>query len=231
MIKVRAIFTILMLFTGYSNQAYSADQWTGIVYPDKENLFEHKIIGKFKTKKSCLIKAIKQAKKKGAYECAKNCAEGTLPMICEESVGNEKKKTEVNTGTFDPEKYLAKEDSKTSDTLEKVEKIRAARKLNEKVYICFPHTKIESSSDFFSTFKLNSNDSTKNILTISNSSESLSKAIIESRDNLLVDVTYSGIFDVYSGAGITVKINPITGEYFEFVHMMLSTITYYGSCK
>lgn len=225
---MKTTFIIFMIFTGYANLVYSADQWTGIVYPDKENLLSHKIIGKFKTKKSCVKKSLKIAKKKGAYECAKNCIEGALPMICEEAVGNEKKE---NAEKFDPDKYLSESNSKTASTFEKVEKIRAARKSGEKVYICFPDTRIDSSPESLSTSKLSPNDSAKNVLVISNSSESVAKAIIESRDNLPVDVTYSGLFDVYSSAGITVKVSPLTGEYFEFVHAMLSTITYYGTCK
>jgi serine/threonine protein kinase len=66
------------------------DIWIGIIYPDKSNLYIHKIIGEFGNLNSCLDKVNSIIDENGTYECALNCKTETTPMICEKTVGNEK---------------------------------------------------------------------------------------------------------------------------------------------
>jgi serine/threonine protein kinase len=66
------------------------DTWIGIIYPDKNNLYNHKIIGEFNSINSCLDKVNILVGENGTYECGLNCKTETMPMICEKTVGNEK---------------------------------------------------------------------------------------------------------------------------------------------
>jgi len=66
------------------------DTWIGIIYPDKNNLYNHKIIGEFNSINSCLDKVNILVGENGTYECGLNCKTETMPIICEKTVGNEK---------------------------------------------------------------------------------------------------------------------------------------------
>lgn len=66
------------------------EQWIGFVYPDKSNLRDYKIIGEFSTLNDCLGSVNVSVASNGSYECAKNCDKSKTPMVCEETVGNEK---------------------------------------------------------------------------------------------------------------------------------------------
>ena len=66
------------------------DRWLGVVYPDKANLASHQVIGEYDTLNACLSAVNEAASDQGAYECAKNCDGSSMPMVCEETIGNEK---------------------------------------------------------------------------------------------------------------------------------------------
>lgn len=66
------------------------DKFLGFVYPNKFDLSTHKIIGEFDSLNECLEAVNRSAGSLGSYECGKNCDPSTMPMRCEETIGNEK---------------------------------------------------------------------------------------------------------------------------------------------
>lgn len=85
---------VVVLLTSLSIPSYawfwSKEEWTGIVYPNRENLFRHKVIGVYKDLNTCLKEANSEAGSEGSYECGLNCDTSKSPMVCEKTVGNEK---------------------------------------------------------------------------------------------------------------------------------------------
>lgn len=65
------------------------EEWTGFVYPDKNNLQVHREIGTYSSLEQCRDVAhdtIHNAKWNNAdYECGLNCDRSSLPMICEKT--------------------------------------------------------------------------------------------------------------------------------------------------
>lgn len=64
------------------------------VYPDRDDLSHHKILGEYPTLNECLEKANKEAGTRGAYECGLNCRDsgtGSGTFICDRTVGNEQR--------------------------------------------------------------------------------------------------------------------------------------------
>jgi hypothetical protein len=77
-----AILVILAIF-GIKK---CTDSWTGIVYPDRSNLSNFKIIGEFKSLDECRNESIYflrriSAQYSGDFECGLNCK----GLICEET--------------------------------------------------------------------------------------------------------------------------------------------------
>ena len=72
----------------------SDDDWSGFVYPDKENLFNHLELGKFETLDQCRAAAWDLIDRSGwptvaDYECGLNCKpiEGyDVLKVCEETL-------------------------------------------------------------------------------------------------------------------------------------------------
>lgn len=69
---------------------WEKDEWTGLVYPDKNNLFNHKVIGVYDDVNTCLKEGMRVAGDYGSYECGLNCDTNKTPMVCEKTIGNEK---------------------------------------------------------------------------------------------------------------------------------------------
>jgi serine/threonine protein kinase len=84
------LMAILPLFYFLYISYIKKDIWTGIVYPDKNNLYDYKIIGSFDTLNFCLDRVNTIAGEKGSYECGLNYKMESTPMICEKTIGNEK---------------------------------------------------------------------------------------------------------------------------------------------
>lgn len=66
------------------------DNYLAFVYPDKTNLMDFKVIGEYKSLNECLSAANASAGSTGSYECGKNCDRSKSPMVCDETIGNEK---------------------------------------------------------------------------------------------------------------------------------------------
>lgn len=66
------------------------EKWFAVVYPNKKKLREHKILAETSTLNECLNIVNAKVPKNGSYECGKNCDTSTMPMICSETIGNEK---------------------------------------------------------------------------------------------------------------------------------------------
>lgn len=81
--KMKLLFFVLML------SGCKKEKWIGIVYPNKNDLTTHEIVGEFSSSKLCLMVVAPKAGKKGSYECAKNCNLSTMPMVCEETIDEE----------------------------------------------------------------------------------------------------------------------------------------------
>lgn len=87
----------LLLFTlctwlspGCSHQ----QRWLGFVYPDKDDLTVHRVIGEYPNLNDCLKAVNAAAGKRGSYECGLNCEDsggGSGMYTCKETVGNEKR--------------------------------------------------------------------------------------------------------------------------------------------
>lgn len=84
-LKRTIIFASLLFFFGCKK-----DEWIGIVYPNRNNLNDHRVIGSFSDLDKCLQAVNRKAGARGSYECAKNCDKSQMPMVCEETIGNEK---------------------------------------------------------------------------------------------------------------------------------------------
>ena len=87
--KISMAMMILISMSGCSFFKNS-DSYLGIVYPDKSNLTEHRIIGEYSTLNECLKAVNASVSSEGSYECGKNCDRSKMPMVCEETLGNEK---------------------------------------------------------------------------------------------------------------------------------------------
>jgi hypothetical protein len=65
------------------------EEWSGFVYPNKNNLTNHRAIGNFSSLEQCRsasVSLIKNSKWRNAdYECGLNCNRSSLPMICEKT--------------------------------------------------------------------------------------------------------------------------------------------------
>ena len=65
------------------------EEWSGSVYPNKNNLMNHRAVGTYTSLKQCRDAAyslISSSNWKNAdYECGLNCR-GSIPMICEKTV-------------------------------------------------------------------------------------------------------------------------------------------------
>lgn len=68
------------------------EKWMGFVYPDKNDLSIHKIIGEYKSLNECLTSANAEAGTRGSSECGLNCEQNYEygMFVCKETVGNEK---------------------------------------------------------------------------------------------------------------------------------------------
>ena len=88
----KVAFGLGILVLSLSQSCSHDERWLGFVYPDKNNLLEHKVVGEFPTLNSCLDAVNKAAGSRGSYECGLNCEDkdGSGLYICERTVGNEK---------------------------------------------------------------------------------------------------------------------------------------------
>lgn len=86
------IFTIstLFFFTGCLGGDTSKQEWTSLIYPDKQNTKRSKQHGVYKTIEECRTESLKELdnlglKAKGTYQCGLNCEyhEGMKLDICE----------------------------------------------------------------------------------------------------------------------------------------------------
>lgn len=74
----------------------SEGEWLGFVYPNPNNLLRHEVVGSFGSLNECLAAvraetASSGRHRGGTYECSLNCRDdGTLPMVCERTIGNER---------------------------------------------------------------------------------------------------------------------------------------------
>lgn len=85
---------IIVIAISYSVPSFawfwSKDEWTGLVYPDKNNLFSHKVHGVYEDVNRCLQEGMRLAGNSGSYECGLNCDTNKNPMVCDKTIGNEK---------------------------------------------------------------------------------------------------------------------------------------------
>jgi len=81
---------VLLILLAWLSACSKPDRWLGITYADKSNLTEHRIIGEYGSLNECLAEVNNAVGTQGAFECAKNCEGSTIPMTCEQTVGNEK---------------------------------------------------------------------------------------------------------------------------------------------
>jgi len=84
-----ALVTLFLLIGGPAH-SWWFDEWTGFVYPDRNNLTQHIEIGTFKKLEECRNVAILTMQNngwatKGDFECGLNCNSSTMPMICKET--------------------------------------------------------------------------------------------------------------------------------------------------
>ena len=84
------IFFITMISTPSYAWFWKKDEWTGLVYPNKNNLFNHKVIGVYDDVNTCLKEGMRVAGSEGSYECGLNCDTNKSPMVCDKTIGNEK---------------------------------------------------------------------------------------------------------------------------------------------
>ena len=89
--KLRVLFFILLSVT-HTSPVYSFwfDEWTGFVYPNRNNLENHIEIGTFKKLDECRNAAISIMQNngwavEGDFECGLNCNRKTMPMVCKET--------------------------------------------------------------------------------------------------------------------------------------------------
>jgi hypothetical protein len=81
----RASFTALLFASLLSG---CADEWTGFVYPDKNNLYTDITLGHFDSLEQCRASALKviqlaEWETESDYECGLNCeVTGSKPYIC-----------------------------------------------------------------------------------------------------------------------------------------------------
>lgn len=75
-----------MLLIVLANSAcFRKDEYIGIVYPEKENLLNSRVIGNYENLEECLSEARRRSGESGACECGKNCVRDKSPMVCEET--------------------------------------------------------------------------------------------------------------------------------------------------
>lgn len=66
-----------------------SEQWSGFVYPDKNNLGTHQFAGHFPSLEECrrgamdVISALGNAGRNADYECGLDCKGGTGMLVCE----------------------------------------------------------------------------------------------------------------------------------------------------
>jgi hypothetical protein len=94
-------------------------------------------------------------------------------------------------------------------------------------YTCIPNFKITTSPEGTERVELKTDEATKNALKIKKSGSSY---LIETRDNIKTTKNVSGIYEIYYSPAFTAKIETTSKSYFEFVHIGLGTITYFGKC-
>lgn len=83
-----AALALIVLVVGCSEP--EQEVWMGYVYPDRQDLTRHDVVGSFGSLNRCLDAVREQAGLAGAYECGLNCRdEGTI-NVCERTVGNER---------------------------------------------------------------------------------------------------------------------------------------------
>lgn len=86
-------FFLICLLLLLALSSCQGDRWLGFVYPDRNNLLIHKVIGEYPTLNECLTAVNRAAGESGSYECGLNCKEsetGSGLYICQRTVGNEK---------------------------------------------------------------------------------------------------------------------------------------------
>jgi hypothetical protein len=77
------LLSALLLACGSSEQ----DRWEGFVYPDRDDLTRHRVIGTFSSMDECLSAVREEAGPEGAYECGLNCRAGSDGLsVCERTV-------------------------------------------------------------------------------------------------------------------------------------------------
>lgn len=90
--KKTIIFTaiITILFTGCLGSGSSKEEWTSLIYPDKNNSKRSKTNGKYQTLQECKEASLIELKNlnlesRGTYQCGLNCKyhEGMKLDICE----------------------------------------------------------------------------------------------------------------------------------------------------
>ncbi len=89
--KIIIIATFLaLLFSGCIGGGSDKEEWTSLIYPNKENTKRSKKHGVFKTLEKCRKSSLQELEKmnlstKGSYQCGLNCNyhEGMKLDICE----------------------------------------------------------------------------------------------------------------------------------------------------
>ena len=87
--RVCTLVTLFLLIGGPAH-SWWFDEWTGFVYPDRNNLTQHIEIGTFRKLEECRNAAILTMRNngwatKGDFEFGLNCNSSTMPMICKET--------------------------------------------------------------------------------------------------------------------------------------------------
>ena len=96
-----------------------------------------------------------------------------------------------------------------------------------KTYVCMPEFLVISRNGYSEKETLSKDRAIKNMLIIE---EIRDTGTIKTRDSISTEISISGIYKVFYASNFKAKIEFNTKEYFEMVHMGLSTFTYFGKC-
>ena len=77
---IRWVFAVLIALSAGCLE----EEWNGFVYPDAENLKEHSVVGKFKSRDECIRSAQASITPVGTFECGLNCQDSEFVVkVCE----------------------------------------------------------------------------------------------------------------------------------------------------
>jgi len=96
-----------------------------------------------------------------------------------------------------------------------------------KTYTCLPVFLVISRNGYSEKENLTKDRAFKNMMLIE---ETKDTGVVITRGSISAQTSISGIYKVFYASNFKAKIDLDTKEYFEMVHMGLSTFTYFGKC-